>query len=62
MLKSFFWFAYEGAGGDAADWLIDIYSGNTKGWLPGHLALTHNQYSIVRAAVAQSLHGLKNLW
>ena len=60
MLKSFFWFAYEGAGGDAADWLIDIYSGNTKGWLPGHLALTHNDYHIGHVAVICGRHSLKN--
>ena len=62
MLKSFFWFADEGAGGDVADWLIDVYPGNTKCWLLGHIALTLNYYHIGQVAVVRSLRGLKNSW
>ena len=52
----------EGVGGDAADWLVDMYADNTKGWLLGHLALTHNYYHIGQAATVRKLFGLENRW
>jgi len=55
-------FTDEGVGGTAAGWLADIYSDSTKGWLLGHLGLTHNFYHIGQAATVRRLYGLENPW
>lgn len=55
-------FGDEGVGGTETEWLVDIYSGNTKGWLLGHLGLTHNFYHIGQAATVRRLYGLGNPW
>jgi hypothetical protein len=52
----------EGAGGPAAAAIVEAYAGHTKGWLLGHLALTHNFYHIGQAFVVRALYGLPNPW
>ena len=52
----------EGAGGAVALAVIDAYAGNTKGWLLGHLALTHSFYHIGQAFGVRALHGARNPW
>ena len=55
-------FADEGAGGTAANWLGDVYEGHTKGWLVGHIALTHHYYHIGQAFAVRAMYGLPNPW
>ncbi|NIR48978.1 hypothetical protein GWO43_11125 [candidate division KSB1 bacterium] len=52
-------FVEEGAGGVAADQLFELYYGHTKGWLLGHLALTHNYYHIGQAFAARAMYGCR---
>jgi len=52
----------EGAGGKAANSIIEAYSGHTKGWLLGHLALTHNYYHIGQAFSIRAMYGISNPW
>lgn len=55
-------FMEEGAGGSAADQLVEAYDGHTKGWLLGHLALTHPFYHMGQAFVLRAMYGLPNPW
>lgn len=55
-------FVDEGAGGAAADTLVDAYDGHNRGWLLGHLILTHNYYHIGQAFGVRVLHGAANPW
>ena len=52
----------EGAGGRKAEWLIEAYSGHTRGWLLGHLVLTHHYYHIGQAFAIRSMYGMTNPW
>jgi hypothetical protein len=52
----------EGAGGSVAESIVEAYSGHTKGWLLGHLALTHNYYHIGQAFAVRALYCLANPW
>ncbi|MEJ2085293.1 MAG: DinB family protein [Acidobacteriota bacterium] len=52
----------EGAGGRRAEWLIEAYSGHTRGWLLGHLVLTHHYYHIGQAFAVRSMYGVTNPW
>lgn len=55
-------FVSEGAGGKAAGSIVDAYAGQTKGWLLGHLVLTHHYYHMGQAFVARAMYGLPNPW
>jgi hypothetical protein len=55
-------FMEEGAGGNAATQLVEAYAGHTKGWLLGHLALTHPFYHMGQAFVLRAMFGLPNPW
>jgi hypothetical protein len=55
-------FVEEGAGGVAADQIAVQYHAHTKGWLLGHLALTHNYYHIGQAFAARAMFGMQNPW
>jgi hypothetical protein len=52
----------EGAGGSAAESIAGMYRGNTKGWLLGHLALTHSYYHIGQAFAVRRMYGLPTPW
>ncbi|MBZ0268459.1 DinB family protein [bacterium] len=55
-------FVDEGAGGPAAPSLVEAYAGRTKGWLLGHLALTHQYYHMGQAFQVRAMHGLPTPW
>ena len=55
-------FMNEGAGGPAAENLIETYRGHTKGWLLGHMALTHQFYHIGQAFGIRAIYGAANPW
>lgn len=52
----------EQAGGAVGDQIVAAYSGHTKGWLLGHLVLTHHFYHIGQAFGVRVLHGAQNPW
>jgi len=52
----------DGAGGNVAAAIVDAYAGHTKGWLLGHLVLTHSYYHIGQAFGVRALHGAPNPW
>ena len=52
----------EGAGGAVAEDIVRAYDGHTKGWLLGHLALTHSFYHIGQAFGVRALLGAPNPW
>jgi len=52
----------DGAGGAVAAAVVEAYAGNTKGWLLGHLVLTHSFYHIGQAFGVRALHGAPNPW
>jgi len=51
-----------GDGGPAAAAIVEAYRGHTKGWLLGHLALTHNFYHIGQAFGVRALLGASSPW
>ena len=55
-------FVDEGAGGPAAEDIVEAYAGHTKGWLLGHLALTHNFYHIGQAFAVRAMLGAPSPW
>ena len=55
-------FLKEGGVPAQATWIVDPYTDQTKGWLLGHIALTHNYYHVGQAFVVRSLHGLPAPW
>jgi hypothetical protein len=55
-------FVGEGAGGSAADQLVEVYAGHTKGWLLGHISLTHHYYHIGQAFAVRRMYGIANPW
>lgn len=55
-------FVHEGAGGSAAEELVEAYAGHTRGWLLGHIALTHHFYHIGQAFGIRALYGATNPW
>ena len=55
-------FVAEGLVKTSAPTLVDAYSGQTKGWLLGHLVLTHNYYHIGQAFAVRAMHGLPSPW
>jgi hypothetical protein len=55
-------FINEGAGGTAAESIVEAYNGHTKGWLLGHIALTHSYYHIGQAFSVRTMLGLANPW
>jgi len=55
-------FVNEGAGGSAAEKIVEAYLDQTRGWLLGHLALTHNFYHIGQAMQVRKMHGLPAPW
>ena len=52
----------EGAGGPQAEAIAEAYDSHTKGWLLGHLALTHSYYHIGQAFGVRALLGAGNPW
>jgi hypothetical protein len=55
-------FMDEGAGGDVAAKIVEAYTGQTKGWLLGHLVLTHHYYHVGQAFAVRVMHGAANPW
>lgn len=55
-------FVVEEAGGPAAESIVEAYRGRTKGWLLGHLLLTHHYYHIGQAFGVRAVHGAVNPW
>jgi hypothetical protein len=55
-------FVDEGAGGAQAEAIVQAYAGHTKGWLLGHLILTHEYYHIGQAFTARAILGAPNPW
>ena len=55
-------FVDEEAGGTAANAIVEAYDGRTKGWLLGHLILTHHYYHIGQAFGVRAMHGAANPW
>jgi hypothetical protein len=55
-------FVHEGAGGPAAEVLVEAYAGHTRGWLLGHIALTHHFYHIGQAFGIRAMYGAANPW
>jgi len=55
-------FVDEGAGGAVAEDIVRAYDGHTKGWLLGHLVLTHSFYHIGQAFGVRALLGAPNPW
>ena len=55
-------FVDEGSGGQVAEWIVEAYEGQTKGWLLGNLVLTHNYYHIGQAFLARGIFGLPSPW
>ncbi len=55
-------FVSEGAGGKAAGSIVEAYAGQTKGWLLGHLVLTHHYYHVGQAFVSRAMYGFPNPW
>ncbi len=52
----------EGAGGTVAEDIVQAYDGHTKGWLLGHLVLTHSFYHIGQAFGVRAMLGAPNPW
>lgn len=52
----------EEAGGVHAEEIMEAYEGHTKGWLLGHLVLTHSFYHIGQAFGVRALLGAANPW
>ena len=55
-------FVDESAGGAAAEDIVAAYRGHTKGWLLGHIVLTHHFYHIGQAFGVRALLGAPNPW
>jgi len=55
-------FVEEGAGGAAADKVVAAYEGHSKGWLLGHLVLTHSYYHVGQAFGVRAMLGQPNPW
>ncbi len=55
-------FVHEGAGGLAAEELVEGYAGHTRGWLLGHIVLTHHFYHIGQAFGIRAMYGAANPW
>ncbi len=55
-------FTEEEAGGTFAEEIVEAYEGQTKGWLLGHLVLTHSFYHIGQAFGVRALLGVENPW
>jgi len=55
-------FREEGAGGPAADGLVAAYTDRTRGWMLGHLGLTHSYYHVGQAFGVRALWGAANPW
>jgi hypothetical protein len=55
-------FVGEGAGGTEGESLVEAYDGRTKGWLLGHIVLTHHFYHIGQAFGVRAMHGASNPW
>ena len=55
-------FVEEGVGGAAAEGLVEAYCGRTRGWLLGHLALTHHFYHCGQAFGVRAMWGAPNPW
>jgi len=52
----------EGAGGPQAEAIVAAYDGHTRGWLLGHLVLTHSYYHIGQAFAVRALLDAGNPW
>ena len=52
----------DGAGGAQGEAIVGAYEGQNKGWLLGHLGLTHSFYHIGQAFAVRSLLGAGNPW
>jgi len=52
----------EEAGGTMAGEIVKAYEGHTKGWLLGHLVLTHSYYHIGQAFGVRAMLGAANPW
>lgn len=55
-------FVAEGAGGTMSEEIVAAYHGHTKGWLLGHLVLTHQFYHIGQAFGLRAMLGAPNPW
>lgn len=55
-------FVHEGAGGAVGERLAELYGGHTRGWLLGHIVLTHHFYHIGQAFGVRAMHGAPNPW
>jgi hypothetical protein len=55
-------FVDEGAGGAVAEDIVEAYGGHTKGWLLGHIVLTHHFYHIGQAFSVRAMFGAPNPW
>jgi hypothetical protein len=55
-------FVDEGAGGTLAEEIVEAYNGHTKGWLLGHIVLTHQFYHIGQAFSVRAMLGAANPW
>ncbi|UCG88563.1 MAG: DinB family protein [Gemmatimonadota bacterium] len=55
-------FVDEGAGGTVAQDIVEAYRGHTKGWLLGHIVLTHPFYHIGQAFSMRAMLGAPNPW
>lgn len=55
-------FVDEGAGGGMAMEIVGAYDGHSKGWLLGHLILTHSFYHIGEAFAVRAMFGAPNPW
>lgn len=55
-------FVDEGAGGTVAEDIVEAYVGHTKGWLLGHLVLTHHFYHVGQAFAVRAMHGAPSPW
>ena len=51
-------FLDEGVAGPRAGWLIEPYTGQSRGWLLFHCALTHNFYHMGQALMVRKLLGI----
>jgi hypothetical protein len=51
-------FLDEGIVGPRAEWLIEPYAGQSRGWLVFHCALTHNFYHLGQALTIRKLLGI----
>lgn len=50
----------EGALGENAGWVNQLYDGQTKGWFLGHLGIGHNQMHRGEALTVRGLQGIRN--